>query len=430
MEVPKNDASARPNKMGWPGSLETSEAFETMTAVPRQRPPPSTNISSPVRAPLKRQKSKSGMASILDAEDEEIDHVPPGDLHRNGYEKDDFVVSDEEDDAFEPVPASRRAPVQRKAQRQQTLHELGSQRPKEARPTTENLNEIHQHLIEAFVEEARKLEEQLRNHRRLRKTIFTDEQLRWMIVKWTTNISSMRAIPGVDVEKVDTFGSKFIPVVKRFHDQYLEMMDGDVRQQVPTACPTNVSNVGYQDVVDLISSDEEDGGGVGGGQYGMGNYEDDEEDDEDCAEEEFEKSRFFADRSGGSNTRGFPDITPQRQAEIDDFNRQFEEAGKQSDKASTAASTKSSTTSWKGKRPYNRKSGGSRGGGRSYGGSRAGSSTGGVSKRRSYGSRKSGGGSGSTFASGSGATKGRGGASSSKAKKTTASAGGISMMPL
>lgn len=391
--------------------------FQSTTS---RRPPPSTNISSPVLAMSKKRKAGSTISGYVDEEDEETMSGFSGHgLHRNGYERDDFVVSDEEadeEDAFEAVPPRRQLPPSR--QRQQTLDELGPPISRDARLEEAGIDEIHQDIVHAFVDKASEVEENLRNRHGLRRALFTEQQYREMAIRWTTSVAKMYTIRGVDTTKVDLYGAKFAALVQKFHNQYLEMMG---KSRYPAATVASKNN--KTEVVDLIS-DEEDYGMKDGA--GFGDEEDvDEDDDEDEDEEAFESSRFFS----GTATARAPSLTRSEASNVQQWHKRFEELSKppakkssSSQSASTATSTSNrpSNASWRGgKKAHYSKKGGAGGGGPSF--SRT-SSAGGVSKRRSSTNRQ--------FGRGvTPAARARSKTPASKARSKRPSGSGISLMP-
>ena len=215
-----------------------------------RKPPTSTNVSSPVRTTRKRNSAGKVLPTLIADYEEPSSDGPHGPLHANGYERDDFVVSDrvepdEEDDAFEPVRPSRRGPASRATRpqhRQTTLYDTLQQSqsqtmsqhlaslgpPIEARtmqnPRYAQLDEVHQDIVDGFVEEAKKFEEEFRNKKGMRKPIFTEAQYREMAIRWTRTLDQMRAIPDINQDKVDLFGAKFVPIVERYWGNYMEMM--------------------------------------------------------------------------------------------------------------------------------------------------------------------------------------------------------------
>ncbi|KAK0729209.1 hypothetical protein B0T21DRAFT_413300 [Apiosordaria backusii] len=337
--------------------------------------PPSTNVSSPVtaparkrpRVPLSRQfiddeadeDSADGLGSGDEDEDDEDSHNQP--RHPNGYARDNFVVSDQdEEEDFEPTAARHhRTP----SQRQQTLDEL---RPSKAFDIS-RLHEVHQAVMEQFVYEAKQLEIRIRSQERLTRPLFTEQQYREMIARWTTTPAKMYTIRGVTPDKVDQWGSRFVPLIQKMHQEYEAMMaDQDQSRQYSGAAEiATEANTRKVDpvVVSLLSDDEDDFAGF-----------DDEE----------------AEEAGGSGYHAGP-----RASEVEAWHRELDEMEAQAELARAAKAPSSSS--------YRGSGSGSRGGGGSHykkkggrgGGSGGGNrrNSGGVTKRGASASRSTGGGS-------------------------------------
>ncbi|KAL2199932.1 hypothetical protein P885DRAFT_29013 [Corynascus similis CBS 632.67] len=332
------------------------EPEEPLDASRMRRPPPSTNISSPVSGLSKKRKAKSAMRTVTDEEDEEDE------------DGDNFVVSDEEAEeaAFGPPPPSRRLPPHR---RQQTLDELGPPISRDPRLEEAGLDEIHQDIVQAFVERAHRVEEDIRNRHGLRRALFTEQQYREMAIRWTTTVAAMYTIRGIDKSRVDQYGAKFATLVQQFLREYREMMGRATPLSLPNP-PSSFSAAeiaprrNQHDVVDLISDD-------------------DEESDEEYQEEEEEElgtSRYF--RRGGANQA--PPADQPDAAAVEQWHKRFEEL--ESVKVPRRANdddsgSRGSRASWRGstRSGYSRSRGG-----------RSGSSRGGVSKRKGSVSRQAG----------------------------------------
>ncbi|KAK0618576.1 hypothetical protein B0T17DRAFT_343576 [Bombardia bombarda] len=424
MAVQRGGGPARPNKRGRATPLDDIGPSNTLAPSQARRPPPSTNISSPIRAAPKKVKSRPGVPPGVCGSNEVSDEEPSGKMHANGYEKDDFTVSDIEEDAFEPMPAQRRPP----AQRQRTLQELRPSISQQSQLNEASLDEVHQEVISAFVEKAKEYEEQLRTKHNLRRALFTRQQYCEMAKRWTTNLSQMYSIQDIERDKVDAYGAKFLPILRMFHARYKEMMYAQ-----PSQTSRTVS--GNHDVVNLISSDEEFSGG------------DDEEEDE---EEVLESSRFFggggsgnasgnASGSGSGPVRGgFNNMSEKDSSAARAWHERFQmlnsqSANKQSSTTASGSHRSSSGSGWKGgggKKSWKKASGSRGGAGGSSSHGRGAASSGGVTKRKSSsgGSRRAGSVAGST----SGAT--RGGKSTSSrgfgAAKKSAGSSGIATMPI
>lgn len=352
--------------------------------------PASTLVSSPVRRIAGKSRKGKAVASLFDdeaiAEDDEhddLEHEPV--LHYNGYEQDDFCVPDDEEDYFEPV---RKTAI--KSRRQRTLEELG---PPISRATGDDvLDDVHGMIVAAFLDDANKLEEELRNNKGYRRPLFTETQLRQMAIRWTTTVDQMRRIPGIKTENVDKFGTKFIPLVLRFYDNYREMMgqdddDGAMATIPGTAGPSSTRRVTepQSDIIDLVSDDEED----------------------DDYEDPGLSSKYF---SGGGGGGGDP-----IKSRLDDWEERFAATTQVDDSAPVSRGGSNARRGSQGgsKKNYFRK-GGSRGGGRSYSGVSKGKG-----RRSSGGSSKAGASRGASRAGGGG-RGGRGGSGSGS---------GIAVMP-
>lgn len=337
--------------------------------------PASTLVSSPVRRSAGRSRKGKSVANFFDdeaiAEDDEHDNLEAeGVLHYNGYEQDDFCVPDDEEDYFEPVHKAVT-----KSRRQRTLEELG---PPISRAADDDvLDNIHGMIVAAFLDEAKKLEEQLRNNKGFRRPLFTETQLRYMAIRWTTTVDQMRSIPGIKNEHVDKFGTKFVPLVLQFYDNYREMMGqagGGAMATIPgTAGPSSArrSTEPQSDVIDLVS--------------------DDDDDEDDDYEEPGLPSKYF----GGAAE------DPIR-SQLDSWSERFAATTRVDDSGPARRRPRGAAASARGgsKKNYFRKGGGgSRGGGRSFSGVSKGKgrrSSGGSSKAGSSrgGSRAGGGGRG------------------------------------
>lgn len=193
----------------------------------------STYVSSPVD----RRRPR---ARVADSEDE--DGFP---TTSHGYVNDGFVISDDEmqedeneEEAFDPLPKHRPAkPASKK--------KVGPQI--ESGKRLEDLPEIEQDLVNAFVIEAQKLEEQIRNKMELRRPLFTQRDLLEMAMIGVTSLDKMSRIPGIDPDKVREHGPKLLPLLRQHHE---------VLQQVRRASEGPDQDEDQdQEIVDLISSD-------------------------------------------------------------------------------------------------------------------------------------------------------------------------------
>jgi bloom syndrome protein len=348
----------------------------------------STYVSSPVN-----QRKARGSRAVLSDDDDDDEAVTT----EHGYEHDGFVVSDDDreaeeadDDAFGPLPTHR--PAKPPAPRVRA--------PISAITPSQSLPELHQDVVNEFVREARKIEEHIRNRKELRRPLFTERNFRDMAINWTTSLDAMARLPSIDAGKVKEYGPKFLPVLRRLHETYKEMMGSNLDHGGGSNSRQD------QDVVDLISSDME--------------LDDDDEDDMDTGagqndDDDGEDSHYFNARP---EVQAFHD-------RLQSFNSQ----------QSSAPQPKASKSSF----------GGRSGGGRKFSGGKrwpkkgSGSSgsfygnSGGVSKRGSGsgGGRKASGSSATGSRSFSGASRSGSGAGAKRdGKIVRKNGGGIGLMPV
>ncbi|KAI2619339.1 hypothetical protein GGS26DRAFT_572677 [Hypomontagnella submonticulosa] len=285
---------------------------------------PSTNVSSPVLGKDRKRKGKA-VAMMDDEEDSDEGYS----RFSSGYAKDGFVVADDDsDDDFETM-----APPRSKSRSQGQL--LGPPISRDARMSDAELNGLHDDIIRSFLDEAKDLEENIRNSKNLRLPIFTEQQLREMAIRWTVSLDEMRLIPGIKADKVDRYGGQLLPLIRQYHGQFQEIMS----QMSPRAAAVAS---GPRAVVDLVSSDDE--------------MEDIEDDDGEDLEDQGAVSSYFA-----------PSAKQARSGAVTSSSARSTTAS-----ASTSRQSKASGSTWRGsKKPFQRRSsGGSNRGGKSFSGVR------------------------------------------------------------
>lgn len=330
-------------------------------------PVQSTYVSSPVG-----QRSRARKRVVLSDDEAELSPT------EHGYGHDGFVVSDDEsdhvdedeEDAFDPLPLHRPAKPPLPKSRTPVPINHGSQ----AR------SEIHQDVINEFMREGRRVEEGIRNRKELRRPLFTDRNLRDMAIQWPTTVEAMARLPGIDSDKVREHGSKLLPVLRRYHQTYKDMMGND-GEDAPG------DSHAQRDVVELISSDidpdEAEPDGISDG----------------------EDSRFFQQP-----------VRPEVQA----FHSTLDGLSKQPSQSKSKAASGGASGGYAGRGGSGRKFSG----GKKW--SRKGASAGGITKRRGAGS-------GSRKTSGSSSTGSRAASSSGggqrNGKIARKAGGGIGIMP-
>lgn len=391
--------------------------------------PPSTNVSSPARA-----RSRKRAAIVVDDSIEDLG------LHSNGYAKDNFVVSDNDalessdEDGFEPQP--KRTPATRVSRQRKVVPDIGPPISNDARLNGARLSGVHLDVVQAFVQEAKQLEESIRNKKGLRRAQFTERDLREMAIRWTTTLPEMRLIPAINVDAVEASGELFLPLIKRFADRYREIMDetgGAVVETPPRSGQSNVVEISSDDGGDEVEDFEDEFGDLDAEAAFAEAYEVDEEYDHEYFDP---AASYFFDTEGagpsastkrGGATSKSASAASGMPSHVQSWHDELDRLSQNKGKAKGASG--SDATAGRGR-------GGGRGGGRSrFGGGRRGSSTysrrgGGVAKKSgATGSRRSSGGASGTASRGGGSmARGRGGGAKSAARGGGAGAG-IALMP-
>ena len=334
--------------------------------------PLSTNVSSPIQAASTRKKAKQPARR---------------DGLANGYEHDDFVVSDPEDDfagtedessdAFEPIRVAGQP-------RKEKVRELGG--PITTDEVMDHLDEIHRMLVESFVDSAKEKAKDIMLNKSLRTVPFTNTILRHMFIYFTETEEQMLTIPGINPEKVQLYGKHFCKLVRDCRRSYDEMMAESEGRPDPNA----------QNVIDLVSDDDEED------DYGS-----------------LDPSDFEGEEDVGEPSAYF-----QPNAKVEAFNARFVNSQSQGQRAAASsqpAKPKGKKRNWKatestGMGNRRRFSGGSRKPSTGFNGAATASR---VTKKRAPGKRSS----------GSGVRRSNSMATNVRNAPKTGRGGGISMMP-
>ena len=205
----------------------------------RSRPPPSTNVSSPARGRVKKkQKTRDPLPVFAESDEGENneDGVPEWDL--------------DSDDGFEPLQSN--------AKGAQATGPRISQDVRLAR-----LDPLHRDIVHEFVQEAKQVEENMRNAQDLRRPIFSETLFREMALGWTTTLQKMEKIQGIDVGKVRKYGKNFVPLLERFYHDFQEIMGRkpkDPERQTSIPDPITISDDDEEDYeMHDVDDDENDG---------------------------------------------------------------------------------------------------------------------------------------------------------------------------
>jgi len=150
--------------------------------------------------------------------------------------------SGSESDAFAPMPLTRNLQP-----RQKPPHELGPKISRARPPTHADMQAIHESIIDFFISHAKELDDELRNREGIKHAIFSEREYREMATSWTTSISKMFKIRGIDKTKVEKYGVKFAALVERYHAQFQN-----------TVKANQGGDIADYDMEDLATSDNDD----------------------------------------------------------------------------------------------------------------------------------------------------------------------------
>ncbi|KAG4427396.1 hypothetical protein IFR05_017120 [Cadophora sp. M221] len=234
-----------------PGSTPAQQKSQSTAKYPTF-----TMLTSPISAGTRRQMPNSRV--IKDA----------------GYEQNGFVVSDDnedyEKDAFEIMQAPRfRGRVTQ-------INSFSGLITTDERLA--DLSEIHRNVVLQFAQEAKELEEKLRNKAGARRPFFTEANFRDMAISFTVTLDAMHRIPDIKADRVDAYGKRFIPLIQRYYRGYEEVMGGNHEGQDEDL------NTNHQNVINLVTNEEDE-------------EEDDEEEEDFGVDPETEAATQLAEKS-------------------------------------------------------------------------------------------------------------------------------------
>ncbi|KAK8243760.1 hypothetical protein HDK90DRAFT_475772 [Phyllosticta capitalensis] len=298
-------------------SSKTAKAMAKAAAPSRKKKasrdvkPLSTNVSSPIQAISGRRNPRSRVA--FDEDDEEED--------------------EDEEDAFEPMPERRRN-RRGQAASKSARNQLGQ--PITTDQKMAQLQPLHQEIVANFVEEARKVCQEILVKRGLRGSPFTDTVLREMAIEFPMTEEEMGKIDGAHPEMVRLYGGKILQLVQKSKEFYEGSMGA---QRDNEGVPLDPNH----QVVLVISSDDE-----AAGEDEEDEYEDDFDLDDSVPGPEMRSSYFQED----------PDVAAFN-ARLGQSQSTSRAAGGAKGGSSRAPKTASSSKGSYGRKPYRRSSGGS-----------------------------------------------------------------------
>ncbi|KAK3995509.1 putative ATP-dependent DNA helicase [Cladorrhinum sp. PSN332] len=196
--------------------------------------PPSTNVSSPVTARPKQSVRRRAPLDFLGDDDDDGDYR-----------------DSQEEEAFNPAPSRKRAV----SRRQQTLDEVRVPGASDVA----GLSDIHGTVVEAFVNEAKMLENIIREKEGspFLEPFFTDLQYREMALRWTDTKEKMYKLSGVTRSQVDKHADRVIPLIKTVRGQWNTMMNYGAAHPPAASQSNRDPEIATPNIVNLVSDDED-----------------------------------------------------------------------------------------------------------------------------------------------------------------------------
>jgi bloom syndrome protein len=199
-----------------PQKAARKKASTTGVKAAQEDHPTSTNVSSPVQAMSKRRTARKPPTVFEDSDEE-----------------------DEDISSFAPV---RDHGVRTPSRRRQVGPPITTDKK------LERLNPTHRHIVEDFVDSAKRQSQNIMMQMSLKQQPFSDTVLREMAINFPQSNEELLGIDGVDPERVRLHGPRFLKLIQEANKNYEAMM----RAQEDRPVDPN-----HKNVVE-ISDDEDD----------------------------------------------------------------------------------------------------------------------------------------------------------------------------
>ena len=208
------------------------------STAPKQKKSPKKSSSAKVRdtypstlvtSPLSPSNTRISKRIMLHEDNEQND---------SSYSREGLTISNDYDDkySYQPMTSKRRTNATPQFGPPITTDERMSSIP-----------DVHRYIVENFVKEAKDLADNIRKSKNLRYPLFTEANFREMAIQWTTELSNMRKISGINTDLVDRYGDQFLPLLLKCSESYEQMMKENNRVAVEVNHP-----------IHDISSDDDD----------------------------------------------------------------------------------------------------------------------------------------------------------------------------
>jgi bloom syndrome protein len=111
------------------------------------------------------------------------------------------------------------------------------------------LNPTHRHVLDDFMGNAKKESSEIMLRKGLRSQPFSDSILREMAINFPLNDQSLLEIPGIELDKVERYGARFLKLIKDAHNTYEALMRAQEDQP---------DDPNHRNVVEISDDDQEE----------------------------------------------------------------------------------------------------------------------------------------------------------------------------
>lgn len=220
---------------------------------------PSTNVSSPIRAP--KQTIRQFAYNDDDNDEDDAFDAPRQPIRKKkarGYQDDGFVVDDDNfDQEFAPI---RVAKPTKTAKAKRTGPPIPS-----ADERVDAMDNKQQCTFIDFMTGARKLRREITAEKGHREPIFNDTVLQNMGLELPIDLDEMSYIPGIKQEMLERYGKRFMPLIRNSRRlykghvperRYLQPLTQTVHSIDEEGDEDEVLDPNHQNIIDLCSEGE------------------------------------------------------------------------------------------------------------------------------------------------------------------------------
>ncbi|KAF2018402.1 hypothetical protein BU24DRAFT_491369 [Aaosphaeria arxii CBS 175.79] len=216
---------------------------------------PSTNVSSPIRGPAKRNIRQFAYDEADDDEDDEdfqdIRQIRGKTHGVNKTKRSGFAVEDEDEDEelgnLRTIKKVIKSTKEKKTAGRSLQDRIGE------------LTDFQKTIFEDFVNSARSIAQKIRIEQKLTRQPFTEAALREMGLNLPKNLQELTMIPGVSTKAAQRYGQRFLPMIHNTRRVFGTNLPNSRAHEVVELDDDEdeVLDPNHQNVVDLLTSESE-----------------------------------------------------------------------------------------------------------------------------------------------------------------------------